>query len=566
MHGDRRSDSLVLFVAGTFILATGSFWGLPSGRGVVGGLVILDGGVPYRDFWTMYAPGQFYSVAALYWLFGRELLVQAIAVSLVCAASAVTFFVLLRRLGAPRQPALCLSAVFVLMFWTTGPELTDYPAALLFLLLALDRIVRYCGGSGTGHLRWAGLWIGLAAWFKHDVAAYVAVGTTISLFVSWLVVGEKRPAGWQAPLRATLTIATFALAAAAPVAIWTAWSAGADAWNDLFVFPATVFSKVRGDQFPPLIPNVEPVFRWLSDVTNERKALAAAEGLSTWVLLNAPQFTFLGGVSVLLATKRRFQAASIAHLALFLACMPFFWAAAHIQHNTHPYTMAILGSGVGVVVWPWTSGPTRWKRVLRGPVMVAVAVYAAALLVTPGVKGSLIFYEWAGSRVLNLTGLRGVRLPARLYDSFQPVGQFFRTHTRESEPIYTGLLRHDSIVINNTLLYAIAGRPACCGYTELHPGVGDRAPVQREIIRRLEDTRVRAIALWEFGWPESVMEARKQHTVAGVPDAGSILLDRYIAENFRLIESHGEYHVFWRRDAPFAGHQASVESKVGLSR
>jgi hypothetical protein len=180
---------------------------------------------------------------------------------------------------------------------------------------------------------------------------------------------------------------------------------------------------------------------------------------------------------------------------------------------------------------------------------VAVVVYVGALLATPTVKAALVYYEHEGSRVLSLPGFRGIRVPARLYESYQPIGEFFRAHTREGEPIYTGLLRHDSIVINNTLLYAIAGRPACCGYTELHPGVGDRVPVQREIVERLENRNVRAIALWEFGGLDS-MEAVKRRTMAEVADAGSTLLDRYIADNFQTVETHGEYRVLWRRNVP----------------
>jgi hypothetical protein len=38
---------------------------------------------------TMYAPGQFYAVAAVYWLFGRELLVQAVAAALAHGAQAL---------------------------------------------------------------------------------------------------------------------------------------------------------------------------------------------------------------------------------------------------------------------------------------------------------------------------------------------------------------------------------------------------------------------------------------------------------------------------------------------
>lgn len=550
MFRSGRTGPLLLFVASFLILVTGAFWGLPSGKSVAGALVILDGGVPYRDFWTMYAPGQFYAVAAIYALFGPELLVQAVAACLVRAASAVAFLVLLQRLGASRRPAYLLTAIFVLMFWETAPELTDYPLALPFLLLALDRVVRYFAAGGVGHLRWTGVWLGLGAWFKHDVSAYIALGVSISLFVSWLSVRGAHSVGWISPPRGTITMVTIALAVIAPMAVWTAWTAGAAAWNDLFVFPATVFSKVRGDRFPPLIPDPSPVFSWLSDPTHVRRALRAADPLATWVTLYAPVVIFAAGLGVLAWERRQLHPASLGSLTLFLANMPLFWAAAHVQQNTHPYTLAILGAGAGVVIWTALAGAGEWRRRLRRPVIAAVSIYAAGLMTAAGIQAARVYYEWPGSRVLALPGLQGVRLPARLFESFDPVGRFIRSHVPEGERIYTGLLRHDSIVINNALLYAIAGRPPCCGYTELHPGVGDRAPVHRDIIRRLQESGVRAMVLWEFGWSDEVMEARKQHTVAGVPDAGSTILDRYIAEHFEPIEQYGEYHILWSRRAP----------------
>jgi hypothetical protein len=553
MIDDSRVDHLRLFAASFVVLAIGSFWGLPSpgGKSIAGGLVILEGGVPYRDFWTMYAPGQFYVVAGLFWLFGRELLVQAIAVALVRAASAVAFCVLLRRLGATRQISAWLSAVFVLMFWTTGPEFTEYPPALLFLLLALDRVVCYFGRGSTDDLIRAGLWIGLAACFKHDVAAYVAMGTAIGLFVSWSLLGDRRPAAWRIPLRSTCTIAAAALAALAPLALWTAWTAGADAWNDLIVFPAFVFHKIRGEAFPSIIPDVSPLLAWLSEITNERYALSAVQNLSAWLVLTAPRIAFLLGAGALLIARRRLEPASAASLTLFLSCMPFFWAAAHIQQNTHPYTMAILAAGIGVIVSSFAAPMTGGGKTLSRLVILATAVYSAGLLAMPAVRAALVLFEWPGSRTIDLTGFNGVRVPARLGEPFEAVGRFFRTHTREDEPVYIGLLRHDAIVASDPLLYAIAGRPSCCRYTELHPGVADRTSIQQEIIRRLEDTDVRAIALWEFGWSSTVMDARKQRTMAAVPDAGATILDRHIATHFVVVGSYGEYRVLWRRDAPF---------------
>lgn len=402
----------------------------------------------------------------------------------------------------------------------------------------------------------------MASWFKHDVAAYFALGMASSVLLSWLSVPRPRLAGWVSPARAILTLAACAVAASAPLVVWTAWSGGASAWNDLVVFPATIFSKVRGDQFPPLIPAVTPFTNWFSDSGNVRLAHSAAEYLSTWIVLNAPLLAFLVGVLVVLVGRRRLDQAGLSQLWLFLACMPWFWLAAHVQHNTHPYSLGILSAGVGIVIWLRSGSLTIPTRVVRIPIVLAVSIYAGGLMAKAVLDGAQVYYEWPGSRMLDLPGFSGVRVPARLYEAFHPIGRFFRDQTREGEPVYTGLVRHDSIVINNTLLYAIVGRPPCCGYTELHPGVADRTLVHQEIIRSLEDRRVRAIVLWEFGWPEADLAARKAAARTAVPDVGSTLLDQYIAQHFRLVESHGEYHVLWRRDEPFPNERQNTTDPI----
>ena len=71
---DRRTAAVVA-AAVALVLLPGVFVDLPAplGKAVAGACRVLAGDVPYRDFWTMYAPGQFYAVAGLFAAFGREL-------------------------------------------------------------------------------------------------------------------------------------------------------------------------------------------------------------------------------------------------------------------------------------------------------------------------------------------------------------------------------------------------------------------------------------------------------------------------------------------------------------
>ena len=48
------------------------------GFAVLNATRIMDGDVPYKDFWTIYPPGQYYVIAAIFKTFGTNLLVARI--------------------------------------------------------------------------------------------------------------------------------------------------------------------------------------------------------------------------------------------------------------------------------------------------------------------------------------------------------------------------------------------------------------------------------------------------------------------------------------------------------
>ena len=188
--------------------------------------------------------------------------------------------------------------------------------------------------------------------FKHDVAAYVATAIVVSLFLAWFRAGNQRPSSWIAPMGAVLRFGTCASLVVLPVAAWIAWSGGADAWQDLVVFPATTFSKVRYQGYPSLLPPLSVFVEWLRDPTNLiPKGRTALFSLSDWISMNLPQLVFLSAASVVAFYPRLFDATSSAVAILWLSCMPFFWMAAQVMRNTHVYSMAILSFLIIAMAW-----------------------------------------------------------------------------------------------------------------------------------------------------------------------------------------------------------------------
>jgi hypothetical protein len=157
---DRRL-LILLIVGGLIVQLPELFWGAPDGKAINNGLRILHGDVPYRDFWTMYAPGHFYLVALLFKLFGVHVWVPGMAHQLLIVANAAFLFVLIRRLGLPGVPAWLAAAAFIAMRWGFGPSLSSYETALLFLIPAVDRAVAFAQGHRASALVVAGILCGL---------------------------------------------------------------------------------------------------------------------------------------------------------------------------------------------------------------------------------------------------------------------------------------------------------------------------------------------------------------------------------------------------------------------
>jgi hypothetical protein len=539
---------LALFAIGALVLVPGLFLGPPDAKGAGGALRVLAGEVPYRDFWSMYAPGQFYAQALLFKLFGASWLVQGAACVLVRSASGVVFHRLLERLEVPTRPALVLWAVFVVAFWRVSPELTSYPPALLLGLIGLERTFAAHRGTGTAPLLAAGLAFGAAAWFKHDVAAYFAAATTVSLLLRGVLarrVEGGREASWSRPAVAVGRLALGCLLTAGPVIGWLAVVAGPDAWQDLAVFPAGDFRLVRSETYPGPLPPLEPLAALLDPGEGDDRLRAlrdAGQALREWSLTQLPMIVFVAAAAVVALRRRALEPWRLACALTLLAGMPGFFAAAHVQQNTHLDSMAILSLALLAMAWRGRRGAAR--TILA----VGIALYAGSFLLEAALRVGELGAEWGRSRTVDLPAARLVRVRQRYAEPYERIGRFLREHVPEGERIHAGVDRHDAVVGNDQNFYFLSDRLPATRYNELHPAVVDRADVQREMIADLERHEVTCVVIWyfRFGDPDVRIARRRER----LPEVGADLLDRYLADEFEEIARIGQYGILWRRGVP----------------
>lgn len=564
---------LLVAVVATALLAPGIFWGLPSSKATVGGLRILDGDVPYRDFWTMYAPGQFYLVAGLFLAFGKKVLVASIAAVVLRGLTAFALYLTLRGVGARRGLSALLALAVAATFLGADVQMDSYAPALFTAAVALERCTAYFRrGGGAGRLLAAGFALGATAVFKHDFAAYVGVALSGALVLAWLGVAE-RPERWLSPPAALLRLGAGCAMVVVPVAVWLASVAGPDAWQDLIVFPATDFRAVRGESYAPWMPPVAALEAWSAAWGDVRLARDALGALAGWLKCHLPELAFAFGALWLLLRSRRARPAGVGVLLFALLGLPLFWYAAHVQRNTHVFSMAILSALVFAVVLasePRGGGVARLAKVLGALAFLGYGIgfgVPAAESVWPVVSA------WQRNGAPG-----GVRLPYPIVEHvlvspreesyFVPVSDFVRANTEPDERIHVGVARHDAVVIGNQRFYLLADRRPATRYNELHPGIVDRASVQREMIADLERRDVRCVVLWNFGgqdpdWSTKMLDGFKAKRQAAIPELGATLLDEYLDERFAVVASHDEYDILWRRDSPSPTLPAPETSSAG---
>ena len=501
------------------------------------GLILVNaervraGEVPYRDFWTLYAPGYFYALAGLFSLVEPNILIARLFDTLLRFLLTVEVYLLARPLTS-RWVALVPYALVT--FWLSTIRFYSYPAfpatgAILLMALAF---IRYLRGGRTRWLFVAGLALGATAILRLDFGGYAAIGFGFALACYTLRSGSDEQIGGKVRvmrlLKAELIMGAGALLVALPLYAYLAAAAGVGVlYEDLIHFPATIFRAMRHLPVPPLIPNFGKI---------------TGMAWNDWLRLYIPLATF--AVALILAIRW-----------LFVRPTP----AADRRLIVDPISIALVGTGLGLTV----KATSRYHELHALPMTICAVIVAMALIyrIPERLWRSAPFrVGFAGVAFLFLTSpyllhfgilaMRSPTSPVVCYSSLprsgcvlvsrdqERVAGYLQANTRPDEYVFIGNSRHDLIFVNDLLLYFLANRRSPTKYTELHPGLATTLPVQQAIANDLAAKDVQWVVMmksWESNEPN-----------ASSISSGVTYLDDYIRANYRPETAFGNYQV-WRR-------------------
>lgn len=514
--------------------------GLAGGVSSVGAERVLAGEIPYRDFWTMYAPGHFYLLALIFYLFGTHLLVEIISATVVTAAAASSLYLLTRKCDGSMILGVVSVAIFLAAMLNTGyyRYFGSYPITILLVFLSLYCLISYLYNMQPRYLFLAGLLVGAAIVTKHDVGIYTAIFSTAGLAAHHFISRGSSDSGSQpsfllSSMRYCAGVALLSL----PVYLYFLFAAGNDMVRDLLIFPLSDFPLSRPEYYPGVIP------RSIRGGSN----LKTLHNFVNYLCFNIPLFFAILGLASAVVTYRKRRAIEFALAVMFLFAFALHYNAAHVQINTHIISLSVYGALLGLlslrVFRDWYEHFGNRKLWIIGT--ACVGVWLTSLLAAPVYSRYLVWDHQIS--VLELPKVSGLRVESEEADHYRQLAALVNEHVSPGKPIYVGLNRHDALLIGDTGLYFILDRPSATRHHELHPAITDTRPVQREMIEDIKNKNVRLIVRKTIFNDEKVDEI-KADFLKTLPNIGATELDDYIRDNYHEIKQFDKYSVLLKNE------------------
>jgi hypothetical protein len=500
---------------------------------------VLEGAVPYRDFWTPYAPGQFYTLAILFKWLGPSALVERLWDALTRLVLAVVIFLVARAVTSPK--AAMFPALLALL-WLASGGFHGYPVlpALLCALVSVIGIISYAQLSRPRWLWVAGVAAGLATFYRHDVGLYFVVPEVLILGAATFAMGREsqRPGAWWWRIVSSEVVYLIGLLLIlGPVLVYLlAVVPTGELWSNLVAFPAKSLHRVRALPLPSPLAPIQVLVGG-----NYSAASAVKFVVTTWLPFYLPLAIFALAIAQVIGlpslrarrsnSSARWGTALLTAAGILLLCQGFNRADWIHLFPASLIALILLASILDAVL----------PIMGRGQAVALVLITGCVLLLPYVALPVRTWFVFSHSPLPCRTSRIIPRAGGLCIDpDEQRAVCFIQSHTSKHERIFVGNARHDQIFTNDILFYFLADRGSATKYHELHPGLATTLPVQAQIVDDLIRNHVRYVVLWS-----GVGSTREEPNESG-RSSGVNLLDRFLRTHYRRVETYGLYAVLFK--------------------
>lgn len=501
-----KTNLKILFFAIVFFLFLGINFDIniyDEGIALVGASNILNGKLPYLDFWTIYSPGWFFILSAWIAVFGKQILLIRLGTAIVNVINILIFYYLIKKETKQEFISLylCISLMGLISinpFYARNVPFAITLILLGFLLLLSKLKYKYF---------YLGILSGLLFFIRHDFAFYFCL-ILGSFWLFQLLFKQSKISLKE--------IFAFLTSFVSLIILWifllSTFNMLDGFIQDAILFPIQHFRETRSLPFPnPFEIITNPEFSYLTKGNKIWETFVfyfPFSVLALFVLL-----LILKGKSN--NTLNEFSTFSIL-ATIFLSIQAF--NRSDVEHIIPSFYFSLLVFGKLV------ENLTSQRKILIFALLIFLAIPPIikkmnnlSYLIIPGKSVELAsnYGKW-------------IRIPSE-FSYYNDLLNFISIKCSKGN-FFSGSKQHDRIYINDVMIYYLIGELPPTKFYELHPGIATTPLVQNRIIEELQREKVECIVLYE----SNIIEKQNYK--------GSKILDDFIHANFEQIKIFGKYY------------------------
>ncbi|MDI1347752.1 hypothetical protein [Aquabacterium sp.] len=472
---------------------------------------VLHGDIPHLDFWSIYPAGQYHLVALAYAWLGESITSSRLVDVLVrlLTACVVTWGVA----HVMRNKLVALTTGLLMLAALGGAGSPGYPGFTAMLLILAAASVWATAASQSSPRNWtltAGALLGLAAWFRHDMAGYALVACLTAELCTGRFTDKR---AWQA-------MAFGLIGAGAMGAIGLAHQLTEVSLEtlvqQLVQQPAEVMPAYRRTPWPDW-RNPRTISVWLVPLS----ALVVLASTCMPALRQAP------------LQVRRLQLMHAFVATALLAQLSIRKDAIHAV----PALMALIPAMCVTAALIW---PNRAKTAGSWVLLLTVCGLLLTLSARP-----------AGKTLLNtLHALKRPPVPAlltrqgmaELTAEQEVLLNWLQTRPHDAG-LYVGVNNHDQFGGNEPIWYFLSGMGSTVFLDELHPGVANLQHMQARTMEEIRSRSMRYVLLVDS-------PCEQGNESCNTPSLD--LLDGYLEKNYQVRLRLKKYTILEIKENPEA--------------
>ncbi len=483
-----------------------------------GAAQILDGKMPYRDFWTFHAPGRFCALAAAFKILGISLKATRLFAVFILSLTSCGLYLFVSkaysRFAALLAFLLSLAGMKLHMVYNRPGQF-----AVLFIVFSWIPLLNYIF---SGKRRWliiTGIITGIIGIFRIDSVCYNFISLSLLIFLK-NIDGRKEEC-YRKRLFSAVRDEFYLLFGIFLISLP----------NFLFFFFSGGFWEFK----KYIISGIEQRNRYIP--------LPALK-------FNTAIFYFPALVFLLTAIKLLFfnlrDKGVIFWLKLYFLFIGIFLYGYALKRVGIPHLIPVMIPAIVLIVFFYSeligeeSRAASFRKILKSGGALLLCFYFLFYSVNP-YFGELRLISQQGDKIkLDVPRAAGLYDHSELAQSQIAAIKYIRERTKENDKIFVGNLRHDKVVNNDVMFYFLSQRDSATKYYQFEPGITTTRKIQEQIINDLIKENVGYIVLWSAA--EGINEPNESNKSSGISD-----LDNFIRENYKSQKVFGQYAVLKRR-------------------